>query len=191
MKIIKNTIILTLIILVSLSIYFGSYKSFVKARRYIYSAQKARMVHTTGEFEQAYKEVLDYKAPILDTETIKFIGSDVLNAMQQDGQSEDVSRELARFVEEWSYKDDVLHLLNMGSIYLTMWRKYEDEEYLKKAEEYYRIIHKIAPKLPQPIYNLLVIYRTTGDEVGAYEMAEKIIKYWPQDTRVSSSEKEK
>jgi len=184
MKIIKTGVILGLILLAFLSLYFGSYRTFAKARRYISAVVESRAADTTEEFREAFDKVLNYRAPVNRVEVVKFLGSDILSTISREGQPEEVSRELVEYVEEHISDNEILHLLTIGNAYLALWRRYERPEYFVKAEGYYKEIHKRAPKLPQPIYNLLVLYRATGNEAGVSQMAEKIVRYWPQDTRL-------
>lgn len=53
--------------------------------------------------------------------------------------------------------------------------------YITKKE----MVLSIGPKLPPVLYGLLSLYATKGDIANEKEVAETILKYWPQDTRVS------
>ncbi|MDP2703733.1 MAG: hypothetical protein Q8P01_00675 [bacterium] len=185
MKILRNIILIALITLALLGIYFGSIRSFIKGQKYISALGKKAEITSVEGFKSVFKEVLDYKAPLSDDEVVKFVSGDIVDMASNGKQQEEVLRELVAFIEGYIHEDDVIHLLNTGRTYHFMWIQYgQKEEYFKKAEEYYKKVILIAPKLPPALYGILDLYRARGDAEKAKEYGERILKLWPEDTRV-------
>lgn len=185
MKTLRNTTIVALIVLTLLGIYFGSVRSFIKGRKYIDALGEKKQITSVEEFKSVFKEVLEYKAPLSDDEIVKFISGDVIDMISGGKQQEEVVRELLSFIEEYIDEKDAIHLLNTGRSYHFLWIQYgQKEEDFKKAEEYYTKVLDFAPKLPPALYGILDLYRASGNAEKAKEYGERILKLWPEDTRV-------
>ena len=106
----------------------------------------------------------------------------MINIIAKKAQSEEVLREMITFLEGYSDKEDVLHLLNLGRIYHFMWIEHgRRQEYFNKAEGYYEETLKRGPKLPPALYGILDLYRV-GENVKQTEIyANKILELWPED----------
>lgn len=185
MKTLRNIILISLIILALLGIYFGSIRSFIKGQKYIKALGKKAEITSVEDFKNVFKEVLEYKAPLSDDEVVKFVSGDIVDMASNGKQEEEVLRELVAFIEGYIHEDDIIHLLNTGRTYHFMWIQYgQKEEYFKKAEEYYKKVIKIAPKLPPALYGMLDLYRASENTEKVKEYGERILKLWPEDTRV-------
>ena len=184
-KIIRNIVITALIVLALLGIYFGSVRSFIKGEMYINALGKKREITSVEDFKNVFKEVLDYRAPLSDDEIVKFISGDIVDMISTGKQEEEVVRQLLSFIEDYIDEKDVIHLLNTGRSYHFMWINYgQKEEDLKKAEEYYKKVLSIAPKLPPALYGMLDLYRASANAEKAKEYGERVLKIWPEDGRI-------
>jgi len=181
---IKKTSYCLIIIGMTVLTYQGSFRTLVKGRKYIETIGRANSIKTVQQFEENLRDVLDYPAPVSDDEIVKFIGGDVINLVAKPGQSEEIGRELIRFVESYSDQKDVLHILNLGRAYHYLWVNHKNPEDYKSAEKYYEKILVIAPKLPPVLYGMIDLYRVAGDREKTKEYAEKTLMYWPKDARL-------
>ena len=179
---IKKSVIAVIIIFALLSIYFGSYLPLVKAQRFI-SALRAP-IQSIGDFKNNFNHAFDFYSPIGDEEAFKFLSSHTLRLISLKGQPEEVMREVVTYIEPQAFMNDVRHLLNLASIYVTLWRQYDNDADFQKAITYYEQILAIGPKLPHALYGLLDLYRLKGDTEKMREISEIILKYWPNDERV-------
>ena len=185
MKTLRNIIIVALITLSLAGIYFGSVRAFIKGSKYIGALQKKNKITSVEGFEKAFRDTLDYKAPISDDELIKFISGDVIDMIAGQKQSEEVQRRLLAFIEGYMHERDVLHLLNIGRSYHFLWiQNGMKEEDFKKAEEYYGRVLEAAPNIPPALYGMLDLYRVTNNVEQAEIYAKRILELWPEDERV-------
>ncbi|MDP3725089.1 MAG: hypothetical protein Q8R20_01300 [Nanoarchaeota archaeon] len=184
-KIIKNSIIILLIGGATAGIYFGSYRPLIKGQKYIAAIGKRKEVTSVESFKKIFTPALHYKAPLSDDEIVKFISGDIVDMASSGKQPEEVIRELLAFIEKYTDKDDVIHLLNTARTYHFMWIQYGGkEEYFKKAEEGYMKVLTLAPKLPPVLYGILDLYRASGNAEKVKEYGERILRLWPEDKRV-------
>lgn len=166
-------------------IVYGAYLPFQKANLYISALRQMASVHSVAEFETNFNRVFNFYSPIGEEEIAKFLSYDILNLISQ-GQSEEVVREIVRFIEPHLITTNVRHLLNGAHMYEIMWRRFgkRDDDF-NKTESYYLAAMKIGPKLPPVLYALTSLYQEKGDLVKAKAVAQIILQYWPNDTRVS------
>ena len=174
-----------LILLAILGIYFGSLRSFIKGQKYIQALGKKGEITSVEDFKNVFREVLEYKAPLSDDEIVKFISGDIVDMASGGKQEEGVMRELVAFIEGYIHEDDLIHLLNTARTYHFMWIQFGGkEEYFRKAEEGYTKVIALAPKLPPALYGMLDLYRASGNAEKVREYGERVLKLWPEDTRV-------
>ena len=140
---IKKSIISILIILSFVSVYFGAYRPFKKARLYISARQAAASFRSFEDLTVRYNEVFNYYSPIGDKEIAKFFSTNVLDSNSQDGQSEEIVILLAKYATSHIYQNDAIHLLQAAYIYDLMWQRFGNMEYFNAAEAYYNQIHEI------------------------------------------------
>lgn len=172
------------IVLALLALYFGSLLPLTKAQSYIAAEHGMSSVRTLDDFLTNYDMALDLYSPVGDEETAKFLGGKILNIVAQ-GQSEDVSRELVRYIEEHLFDDDVRHLMLQGQMYQVLWENYEQEEDYQKAVDYFELTHEIGPDLPPPLYSLFKLYGLKEDMENFERTGRLILERWPQDEKVS------
>lgn len=178
----KNSIIVILIMFTVLSIWFGSVLPWRKARSYIQAIQALSNVKSVGEFEDTFNKSLLLASPVGQEEIVKFMGSDVIGNLVAQDNPEGISRALVSFIEPYLFTDDIMHLLAGANLYSMLWQKYQREEYLSKAEDYYKKVLVLGPKLPPVLYGLHNLYTSKGDKVKAGEMESIIKSYWPNAT---------
>jgi len=175
---IKNLIITILIVLSFLSIYFGAYLPFKKSRLFIDSLRTANEIKSINQFKSHFDKVFNFYSPVGDEEVVKFLSSDIANAVSQIAE-ENVARELVNYIEPKLFQNNVRHLLVGAQLYSILWNKYHRPEDAKKVEDYYLAAFRIGPKLPQVLYGLLEFYRATGNEKRLMEIGQLILSYWP------------
>mgnify|MGYP001572513354 CR=1 FL=1 len=167
-------------------IIYGAYMPFQEASLYISALRKMSSIRSVQDFEANFNRVFDFYSPVGEEEIVKFLSYDILGVISQGGQSESVAREVVSYIEPHLFKNNVRHLLNGAHMYEILWRNFgkKDEDF-KKAEEYYLAARAIGPKLPPVLYSLVGLYQQKGDFAKAKDVAEAILKLWPQDTRVT------
>jgi len=181
---IKKIVIVIVIVIVLFAIYFGSYLPFVKAQRYISVISKISLIKTPKQFEEEFGKIFNFYSPIGDEETAKFAANVLINPIDDKNQPEIASRFLGEYMESKLKKDDVKHLIILGQIYESLWKKSGKESDFIKSEEYFRKALSIAPKLPPVLYELFNLYQLKGDTEKLKQISETILKYWPEDERV-------
>ena len=182
--VLKNSVTGALIVLALLSIWFGSVLPWRKARSYIQAIQSLSTVKSVGEFEDAFNKSLLLASPVGQEEIVKFMGSDVIGNLVAQDNPEGISRTLVSFIEPHLFADDVMHLLAGANLYSMLWQKYQREEDFTKAEHYYRAALALGPKLPPVLYGLLNLYTLDNNKEKAAQIAQTILKYWPDDSNI-------
>jgi len=181
---IKKIVIVIVIVIVLFAIYFGSYLPFVKAQRYISVISKISLIKTPKQFEEEFGKIFNFYSPIGDEETAKFAANVLINPIDDKNQPEIASRFLGEYMESKLKKDDIKHLIILGQIYESLWKKSGKESDFIKSEEYFRKALSIAPKLPPVLYELFNVYQLKGDTEKLKQISETILKYWPEDERI-------
>lgn len=182
---IKATICVAGIVLAAMGIYFSSLLPLRKAQSYLDAQRRMNNVHTVGDFQDNFDMAFNLYSPVGDEEIAKFLGNDVLNIVNQ-GQPEDVSRQLVSYIEGHLFKDDVRHLLLLGQMYQILWQNYQKEDDYQKAVGYLEKAHEIGPNLPPPLYKLLNLYLMHKDKDNADRIGGLILANWPQDENVKA-----
>lgn len=180
MKSLLPKIIAGLIVLLAiLSMYFGALRPMAKSRAYIAALKKGPSVASVQEFEENFQKSLNYSSFIGQEEVVKFLASDILGLISHENQTEEVCRELVRFIEPYLMLDNVRHLLTGAEMRNVLWRRWGREKDFNKAEEYYLAAYAIGPKLPPVLYGLLNLYQNRGDAEKLNKVAGEILGYWP------------
>jgi tetratricopeptide (TPR) repeat protein len=182
---ITATICVLGMVLAALGIYFGAILPLAKAQSYLDAQRRMPSVHTIDDFKANFDASFNLYSPVGDEEIAKFLGNDILNIVNQ-GQSEDVSRELVSYMEGHMFKDDVRHLLVLGQMYQILWQSFHKEEDYQKAISYLEKTHELGPNLPPPMYKLLNLYVLHGDKENAQRVANLILANWPEDKNVKT-----
>ena len=180
----KSVLICVLIVLSFFSIYYGAYKPLTKSQLYIKANSVASGFQTFNDLTETYDQVFNFPSPIGQQEIVKFFTNNVLSIIAQKSISEEIAVELVKYAESKIFKDNVNHLLHMAYTYDYLWQRFEDEEYLKKSEEYYNQINKIGPKLPHSLYGLFNLYKKAGQTEKMKEIGGKILELWPEDNGI-------
>ncbi len=183
---IAQFIIIVVIISAVFGLIFGSFLPFKKAQKYVQAVNNLGSIRTLDELKKNFNGVFDYYSPVGGEESARFTGQTFLNIVGQENMPENVSTELANYMEKHILKNNTKQLLLMASIYEIRWRRYKKPEDLEKIKEYYRLTLNFGPRLPMPLYGLFNIYRETGEFEKAGEIGETILKYWPEDERIKS-----
>ncbi len=166
-----------------LLIVYGAFLPFLKAQAYIDAVNRAGSTKTLQEFEQNFDKVYGFYSPVGDEETTKFLMSNIIQIAPT--QAENVDRALAEYIEPHIISGDTRHLVSAANLRVIILTKFSKAEDYDKAIEYYQKARVIGPKLPPVLYGLLSLYNARGDVANEKEVAAEILKYWPQDTRVS------
>jgi hypothetical protein len=174
------TISLAGIILAALGFYFGAVLPYLKGQSFILAQERVAYVHTVEEFKDNFDQSFNLYSPVGDEEITKFLGGNVLGIVN-DGQPEDVSRELVTYMEGHLYKDEVRHLLLLGQMYQVLWQKFGQDGDYQKAVGYFEMAHEIGPNLPPPLYSLFGLYGMHGDKENYQRIGNLILANWPED----------
>jgi len=180
----EKIIIMMLMLGSLLAIYFGSYLPFMKAQKYIFLSNSIRNIKTFEQFKEMSQSLFDFRSPIGQEEAVRFFSREVLTMIRNPDQPEQVSRELAKLLEPYYFRNNVRHLSNMGEIYALLWGKYKTEEDFAQAEFYFLKVLEIGPDLPPPLYTLFELYKLHGDTQKMKEIGERIVTNWPEDAGV-------
>jgi tetratricopeptide (TPR) repeat protein len=186
-ELVKNFIVIVLIVFSLLGIIFGAYIPFKKAQLYISAAYQMNSIRTTKQFEEVFDKVFNYNSPIGDYEVARFLGDNLLNLIAAPENPENVSRFLLEYLEPKMKTDDTRHLLLLAQMYYFLWQKSGKESDFLKSEEYYQKALNYGPKLPQLLYGLFDLYKAKGDKEKLKQVAETILKYWPEDEKVKEA----
>lgn len=164
---------------------YGSVLPVLKSQAYIDAARNVNNVKTITEFKTNFDNVFNFYSPIGGEESAKYLLSNIIAVVSgQKDVSEGVVHELINYIEPKTYPEtrQYITMANLYTLSLTRFKKQDD---YNRAVEYYRKAREQGPKLPPVLYGLLTLYDATGDAAGAKEVGNTILKYWPQDTRVS------
>ena len=183
---ITATICVSGMILAALGIYFGAILPLAKAQSYLDAQRRMKNVRTMDDFRANFDASFNLYSPVGDEEIAKFLGNDIMNIVNE-GQPENVSRELVSYIETHLFKDDVRHLLVLGQMYQILWQSFKVEEDYQKAIGYLEKAHEIGPNLPSPMYKLLSLYLLHGDKESVQRMGNLILANWPQDENVKAA----
>lgn len=183
---IKKIAVFIGIALAILSIYFGSLLPLVKSQRYISAVSVMSSIKSLEQFKKIFDRVFDFYSPVGDEETAKFLGSSIVNIVNQKEQPENVSRYLVEYIESKLQENNVRHLIMLGQMYSVLWQKSGNEKDSGKAEKYYQKALAIGPKLPPALYGLFDFYRTRGDQEKIRKIGERILQLWPEDEKVKA-----
>lgn len=170
-------------ILAVLGIVYGAILPMNRSQKYINGLQTLSSVKTTQEFKDKFRPSLEHPSPIGDEEIPKFLANDILNIVNQN-KNEDVRRDLISFIEPYMDRGNVRHLLVMAQMYIVVWQDSKKDADYAKAEEYLLEAKDIGPKLPPVLYTLINLYQAKGDKAKLKEVAQEILKYWPEDEQV-------
>jgi tetratricopeptide (TPR) repeat protein len=180
----KKILISVLIIASLASIYFGAYKPLVKAQMYINTQKSIPAFSTFNELTSAFDRVFEFKSPIGQEEVVKFSNHQFESMISDKNQSEEVSFSVVTYAEEHIFEDNVVHLLQMGSMSRILFERFERIEYFQVSESYYKKVREIAPNLPHALYALFDLYQKTGQTEKMEEVGNKILELWPNEERV-------
>lgn len=160
--IIKQFILVAFIILVILSIIFGSILPLIKSQSYISTLidlQSAK-IRSVDQFKQEFGSVLDFYSPIGQEEIVKFLSENIMEMMineaQQTGKLGPVAPALISFVEPYLFQDNVRHILFAAEAYKTLWQATGNKDYFIKTYDYYQKAYAIGPKLPRFFMECLI-----------------------------------
>jgi tetratricopeptide (TPR) repeat protein len=167
-------------LLALLSLYFGAWRPFQKSRLYIATQRNLVNVRTVDGFKENFNAVYEYYSPVGTEEITKFLASAVLTVVR-DSDSQEVARELAAYVEERLFPDEVRHLLLAAQLRETLWQRFGQEEDYLAAVSHYQKARQIGPDLPQPLYQLFNLHAAAGDVQAAGQIGREILERWPQD----------
>lgn len=172
------------IVLAVLSIVYGAILPFKRSQAFIRAISSVSSVHSYEEFRTLFDGVFNFYAPVGDEEIAKYLESDVAGLIADPNQPEALAHTLVAYIEPHIFKNDVRHLLAMGQMYATLWRRFGKPEDFATAENYYLEALKIGPKLPPALYSLISLYNDGGQLEKTKALAETILLYWPQDENI-------
>lgn len=181
-----------LLIVICASWYYGTYLPFRKSQFLILSIQGAGAAKNLSDFKDAFSASLDFFSPVGQSESVKHMTNTVFNIVNQINIPTEGLTDLIGFVEKYSQpilqarQGDGLtqQFYVVGDLYRAAGFKYNNQEYLKKAEETYKEGLILSPKRPQFLYGLLQIYMEEKNIEGANEVMKKILEYWPNDPEI-------
>lgn len=188
MDTLKKIVIGVLVVLAVLSMWFGAVQPWRKARSYITAIHTLPSMESVEDFEVTFGRSLSLPSPVGQEEIVKFLGSDVVgDIVMQEHIPEEIAVALVSFVESHFIEGNVFHSLAAGLLHNLLWERYRREEHFVRAEGYYRALLAMGPKLPPALYSLFELYGSHGDMEKRREIAETILRYWPDDEDVKKT----
>lgn len=194
----KNFIAVIVILFALALIYLSSYLPFKKASLYISALYKQAQSKDLDGFLKIIDEALKFWSPVGQPEMIKFFSNNLISALKSQQEKGRLTQaEVKRVVD---YTISILdsnppgmrglnysqNLLIKATTLLFYAQEYNDNEYLKKAEEVLKEGLRVSPRRPQFLYGLLAVYMRENNKEGIKDVASKILTYWPQDVRVKA-----
>ena len=177
------------IALAVLGVIYGSFLPLLKAKLYIRAINNFSLIKNLDEFKKNFNRPLDFYSPVGQEEIVKFLATEIIERLIYPGQQEIISRELVNYIEpRFSYTDSK-HLLLSASMYGKIFNIYNNKNDLEKTEKYFQEILALNPKSPQALYGLFGVYQYKGEISKAKETAEIILRYWPEDERITVDNK--
>ncbi|MEK7147204.1 MAG: tetratricopeptide repeat protein [Patescibacteria group bacterium] len=181
-----------LLLVIAAGWYYGTYLPFRKSQLLILSIQGANAAKSLSDFKDSFSASLDFYSPVGQSESVKHMTNTVFNIVNQLNIPAEGLTDLIGFVEKYSRpilqakQGDGLtqQFYVSGDLYRAAGFKYNNPEYLKKAEETYKEGLTLSPKRPQFLYGLLQIYLQANNIEGANETMKKILEYWPNDPEI-------
>lgn len=181
-----------LLVIISISWYYGTYLPFRKSQLLILSIQGAGAAKSLQDFKDAFSASLDFNSPVGQSESVKHMVNTVFNIVNQLNIPPEGLADLLGFAEKYSLpilqskQGDGLtqEFYVLGDLYRAAGFKYGNLDYLKKAEETYKEGLILSPKRPQFLYGLLQIYLDQKNIESANEVMKKILEYWPNDPEI-------
>ncbi len=175
-----------LIILALISVYLGAYQPLAKTRLYINTQAHLPTYRTFDQLKSRFDQAFNYPSPVGNREISKFANSQFEKMIMDSNQSEVASVSLVEYAEQYLPQDQVVHLLQGANMYKVLYNRFEKEEYLNKAIEYYEKVREIGPNLPHGLYGLYNLYRKSGQTEKMKETGQKILELWPEDSKVKN-----
>lgn len=171
----------------------GSFLPLRKSQSYIHAYSRLSQVKSLDDFNNAFNPVLDLYSPVGQPELVSaYLGIiiDVLN--QKPGPKKEIADILIKNAEAkampvlagpptFSFSQIILKIAIVNKLGAEM---YHDQSYYKRAEELLRMGLVYSPNRQAFLYNALDLYLYGNDPNNTRETAQRIIRYWPSDTRV-------
>ncbi len=181
----KLAVISLCILAVVFLFVFGSVLPVLKSQTYIDSARSANSVRTIADFKANFDKVFDFYSPVGGEESAKYLTSNILSVVNsQQDISESMARELIDYIEPKIYPD-TRHYIAMATLHTMSLTRFMKQDDYDAAIDYYKRARELGPKLPPVLYGLLTLYSAVGDDENTREVGGTILKYWPDDSRVS------
>jgi len=182
----RRIVIPLLIILALISVYLGAYKPRIKSTTYIETQSRLPTYRTLEQLVDNFDKALEYPSPVGQEEVVKFSLSQFEKMILNQDQSETASVNLVHYIEQYIYEDNIVHLLQTGNLYNTLYERFKKQEYLETTENYYKKIREIAPNIPHSLYRLFTLYKRSGQYDKMKETGQKILELWPEDSKVKN-----
>lgn len=181
------------IVLALVSVYFGSFLPYQKAKNLILVMGAASKGVSLEEFKKIYSFQLDYYSPVGQDESIKQLGNTTLTALAQ-------QKKLPRQAVEdllalnHKYFDPVINagvggnfsqdIMLFAQIYEYAAEQTNNRSYLDKSADYFKLGLKHSSARPQFIYGLYTVAKAGGDKESMKKYGQEILKYWPEDGKI-------
>lgn len=193
----KEIISIFVIIIALVLIYTSAYLPYVKASLYIKALKEQTKATSVEEFITPMEKAFNFWSPVGQPEEIRFFASNIASMLfSQKESTSSIPQEVAFALVDYTVKllnsnppgmkglNYSQSLLLEASLLFTYGQRFNDFESLKKAEDLYKKGLELSPKRPQFLYGLLSIYLYENRKDDLKNVAQEILKYWPQDERV-------
>lgn len=174
-------------------IYFGSYLPFKKSQTFILTLQSMDSMRSIDDVKAAFDVVFDNPSPIGQEEVLRHFSSVILSTVQRFSAAQvPATEQLLQYVES-RYQPIMArergmsfgqHLFILGSMNEVAYVQTKNPKYLEASKKYFLLGNELAPRRPQFLYGLFDLYRLEGDLGKATEIANEILRLWPNDTRI-------
>jgi hypothetical protein len=146
-SILRMAFFAVLLLLAVLSIWFGALLPWRKARSFVQAIHSLSAAKNLEEVEAVFSKPLSLASPIGQEDVVRLLGDDFVMVNLSTTAPEPVARALVLFIEPHLLNNNAFHLMMGGNLYNVLWKKYHRDEYLTKAEAYYRAALALGPKL--------------------------------------------
>jgi len=175
--------------------YYGNWLPLRKSQLFVAASREVQSVANFEEFAQVMRRPLDYPSPIGQQELVRNSVSSLIGLLRTpSGKDTALTSQVIAFTEKYynpiltrdrgmSFGQDVYLL---GVLYEVAALQTQNPAYFEKSKELFERSYRLSPHRPQTLYGLFDIYRFERNSAKVREVAERILRQWPNDEAIRS-----
>ncbi len=190
----KKIIAFAVIIYALYFFWFGSVLPVIKACLFRPAAESLKNGTAFNDFADRFYRLLNFFSPVGQAESAGELGSSVLNILLN---SRDLQKENAAILIKFSesYLNPVIDAKNghlaknifiMANTYYVAGSRFDEKDWLDKAERFYLKGLEVSPGRPEFLYALFDLYNAAGDKEKANDIGKEILAIWPNDDQIKA-----